>query len=124
LELVLSLEVQFPSRDEVMQRAIALAGRGIGSVEPNPPVGAVIVDDQLRLLGEGWHERFSGPHAEVAALAQAAERARGATLFVTLEPCCHFGKTPPCVEAVIAAGIKQVVIGMQDPFPQVAGKGI
>jgi diaminohydroxyphosphoribosylaminopyrimidine deaminase/5-amino-6-(5-phosphoribosylamino)uracil reductase len=93
-------------------------------VEPNPAVGAVIVDDQLRLVGEGWHERFGEPHAEVGALAEGGERARGATLFVTLEPCCHFGKTPPCVAAIIAAGIKKVVIGMQDPFPQVAGKGV
>jgi diaminohydroxyphosphoribosylaminopyrimidine deaminase/5-amino-6-(5-phosphoribosylamino)uracil reductase len=107
-----------------MRRAIALAGRGIGFVEPNPAVGAVIVDDRLRLIGEGWHERFGGPHAEVGALAQAGERARGATLYVTLEPCCHFGKTPPCTEAVIAAGIKKVFVGMPDPFPQVAGKGI
>jgi diaminohydroxyphosphoribosylaminopyrimidine deaminase/5-amino-6-(5-phosphoribosylamino)uracil reductase len=107
-----------------MRRAIALAGRGIGFVEPNPAVGAVIVDDQLRLIGEGWHERFGGPHAEIRALAQAGERARGAILYVTLEPCCHFGKTPPCTEAVIAAEIKKVVVGMPDPFPQVAGKGI
>ena len=120
----MSFDVQFTDPEEVMRRALALAGRGIGFVEPNPAVGAVIVDDQLRLAGEGWHERFGGPHAEVNALARAGERARGATLYVTLEPCCHFGKTPPCVEAVIAAGIKKVVIAMPDPFPQVAGKGI
>ncbi len=114
----------FSNREEVMRRAIELACRGIGRVEPNPPVGAVIVDDQLRLLGEGWHDRFGGPHAEVAAIAQAGARARGATLFVTLEPCCHFGKTPPCVAAVVAAGLRSVVIGIQDPNPQVAGKGI
>jgi diaminohydroxyphosphoribosylaminopyrimidine deaminase/5-amino-6-(5-phosphoribosylamino)uracil reductase len=107
-----------------MRRAIALAARGIAFVEPNPPVGAVIVDDQLRSVGEGWHEQFGGPHAEVNALAQAGGRARGAALYVTLEPCCHFGKTPPCVEAVFAAGIKKVVVAMQDPFSQVAGKGI
>lgn len=107
-----------------MRRAIELAHHGIGLVEPNPPVGAVIVDDQLRLVGEGWHERFGGPHAEIAAIAQAGGRARGATLFVTLEPCSHFGKTPPCVDAVIASGIKTVFVGMQDPFPQVAGRGI
>jgi diaminohydroxyphosphoribosylaminopyrimidine deaminase/5-amino-6-(5-phosphoribosylamino)uracil reductase len=107
-----------------MRRAMELAGRGIGLVEPNPPVGAVIVDDQLQRIGEGWHERFGGPHAEVAALGQAAERARGAALFVTLEPCCHFGKTPPCVDAIIAAGLRQVVVAMQDPFPEVAGRGI
>ena len=77
-----------------------------------------------RIVGEGWHERFGGPHAEVNALAIAGEQAQGATLFVTLEPCCHTGKTPPCTEAVIAAGIRRVVIGHADPFPQVAGKGI
>jgi len=107
-----------------MRRAIELARHGIGFVEPNPPVGAVIVDEQLRLVGEGWHEHFGGPHAEIAAIAQAGERARGAILFVTLEPCCHFGKTPPCVDAIIAASLKKVIIGMRDPFPQVAGKGI
>jgi diaminohydroxyphosphoribosylaminopyrimidine deaminase/5-amino-6-(5-phosphoribosylamino)uracil reductase len=115
---------QFASREEVMRRAIELARRGIGLVEPNPPVGAVVVDDQLRLLGEGWHERFGGPHAEVQAVAHSGPAARGATLFVTLEPCCHFGKTPPCVDAIIAAGIRRVVVGMRDPYPQVAGQGI
>jgi diaminohydroxyphosphoribosylaminopyrimidine deaminase/5-amino-6-(5-phosphoribosylamino)uracil reductase len=120
----LSLDPPFSSGEEIMRRAIALAARGIGSVEPNPPVGAAIVDDQMRLVGEGWHQRFGGPHAEVNALARAGDRARGATLYVTLEPCCHFGKTPPCVEAVVAARIRKVVVGMQDPFPQVAGKGI
>ncbi len=115
---------RFAGADDVMQRAIELAHRGIGFVEPNPPVGAVIVDDGLQLLGEGWHERFGSPHAEVQALAQAGTAARGATLFVTLEPCCHFGKTPPCVDAIIAAGLRKVVAGMGDPFPQVAGKGI
>jgi diaminohydroxyphosphoribosylaminopyrimidine deaminase/5-amino-6-(5-phosphoribosylamino)uracil reductase len=114
----------FANPDEVMRRAIELASRGAGCVEPNPLVGAVIVDDKLQLIGEGWHERFGGPHAEVHALAQAGERARGATLFVTLEPCCHFGKTPPCVDAILAAGLRSVVIGIQDPFPQVAGRGI
>ncbi len=87
-------------------------------------VGAVIVDDELRLVGEGWHERFGGPHAEVNALSQAGDRARGATLFVTLEPCCHYGKTPPCVDAVIAAGLRKVVVGMADPFAAVSGRGI
>jgi diaminohydroxyphosphoribosylaminopyrimidine deaminase/5-amino-6-(5-phosphoribosylamino)uracil reductase len=115
---------QFASREDAMRRAIELARRGIGLVEPNPPVGAVVVDDQLRLVGEGWHERFGGPHAEVQALTQSGPAARGKTLFVTLEPCCHFGKTPPCVDAIIAAGVRRVVVGMQDPFPQVAGQGI
>jgi len=107
-----------------MQHALALAARGIGRVEPNPPVGAVIVDDELHLLGEGWHQRYGGPHAEVFALEQAGAAARGATLFVALEPCCHFGKTPPCSRAVIAAGIQRVVVAMTDPNPQVAGQGL
>lgn len=114
----------FNNPDEVMRRAIELAARGAGSVEPNPLVGAVIVDDNLQLIGEGWHERFGGPHAEVQALADAAGGARGGTLFVTLEPCCHFGKTPPCVDAILSAGLRKVVIGIQDPFPAVAGQGI
>jgi diaminohydroxyphosphoribosylaminopyrimidine deaminase / 5-amino-6-(5-phosphoribosylamino)uracil reductase len=114
----------FASPVDVMRRAIELARRGEGRVEPNPMVGAVIVDESLNLLGEGWHERFGAAHAEVNALSSAGERARGATMYVTLEPCCHVGKTPPCVDALLAAGISRVVIGMQDPFPRVAGGGI
>ncbi|MDZ4688182.1 MAG: bifunctional diaminohydroxyphosphoribosylaminopyrimidine deaminase/5-amino-6-(5-phosphoribosylamino)uracil reductase RibD [Planctomycetaceae bacterium] len=114
----------FATPSEVMQHALALAARGVGAVEPNPPVGAVVVDDQLRVLGEGWHQRYGGPHAEVFALEQASAAARGATLFVTLEPCCHFGKTPPCSRAVIAAGLQRVVVAMTDPNPQVASGGI
>lgn len=110
--------------EAVMRRALALAQQGEGRVEPNPMVGAVVVDDRLQHLGEGWHEVFGGPHAEVNALAQAGDRARGATLYVTLEPCCHQGKTPPCTEAVIAAGIRRVIVATQDPFPFVAGGGI
>ena len=105
-----------------MARALALAERGRGFVEPNPLVGAVVVHDG-RLVGEGWHQRYGQAHAEVNALAAAGESARGATLYVTLEPCCHFGKTPPCTDAVIAAGITRVVAAMSDPFPQVSGKG-
>src|SRR5204862_3351626 len=85
-------------------------------------VGAVIVRDG-RPVGEGWHQRYGQAHAEVNALAAAGEAARGATLYVTLEPCCHFGKTPPCTDAVIRAGVRRVVAAMSDPFPQVAGKG-
>jgi diaminohydroxyphosphoribosylaminopyrimidine deaminase/5-amino-6-(5-phosphoribosylamino)uracil reductase len=107
-----------------MRHALALARRGEGHVEPNPQVGAVIVDDHLNLLGEGFHGRFGGPHAEIGALAQAGDRARGATLYLTLEPCSHFGKTPPCADAVIAAGLARVVVSMQDPFPAVAGRGL
>jgi len=114
----------YSSETEVMRHALSLAARGIGHVEPNPPVGAVIVDDQLRELGCGYHQQYGGPHAEIHALAAAGERARGATLFCTLEPCCHFGKTPPCSQAVIAAGIRRVVIAMSDPAPHVAGGGV
>ncbi|MCL4149633.1 UNVERIFIED_CONTAM: hypothetical protein GTU68_029940 [Idotea baltica] len=106
-----------------MRRALELAARGEGLVEPNPMVGCVVVRDG-KIVGEGWHERFGGPHAEVNALTAAGEAARGATLFVTLEPCCHTGKTPPCVEAVLAAGVARVVLAMRDPFPQVDGGGV
>ncbi|MES2791785.1 MAG: bifunctional diaminohydroxyphosphoribosylaminopyrimidine deaminase/5-amino-6-(5-phosphoribosylamino)uracil reductase RibD [Planctomycetota bacterium] len=108
----------------VMRRALELAAQGAGSVEPNPMVGAVVVDDDFQLLGEGYHQKFGGPHAEVHALQQAGERARGATLYVTLEPCCHYGKTPPCTAAVLAAGIKRVYVAALDPFPAVAGQGV
>lgn len=107
-----------------MSRALDLAIRGRGRVEPNPMVGAVVVDPEGDCIGEGYHERFGAPHAEVHALRKAGSRANGATLYVTLEPCCHYGKTPPCTEAVIAAGIKQVVVAASDPFPAVAGQGI
>jgi diaminohydroxyphosphoribosylaminopyrimidine deaminase/5-amino-6-(5-phosphoribosylamino)uracil reductase len=107
---------------EWMARALALAGRGRGHVEPNPLVGAVVVRDG-RAVGEGWHQRYGQAHAEVNALTAAGDAARGATLYVTLEPCCHFGKTPPCTDAIIRAGIGRVVAAMSDPFPQVAGQG-
>lgn len=110
--------------EALMRRALELAGRGIGHVEPNPAVGAVVVDDQGQIIGEGWHERFGGPHAEVNALASAGPAARGASLFVTLEPCCHFGKTPPCSKAVIAAGVRRVVIATTDPAVHGAERGI
>src|SRR5437764_12544149 len=105
-----------------MRRALELAERGRGYVEPNPLVGAVVVRDG-RLVGAGWHQRYGQAHAEVNALAAAGEAARGATLYVTLEPCCHVGKTPPCTDAVIRAGVARVVAAMSDPFPQVAGRG-
>jgi diaminohydroxyphosphoribosylaminopyrimidine deaminase/5-amino-6-(5-phosphoribosylamino)uracil reductase len=114
----------FPNKPAAMQRAIDIARQGIGSVEPNPPVGAVIVDDQSNLLGEGYHQQFGGPHAEINALDQAGDSARGATLFVTLEPCCHEGKTPACSQAVIEAGLKKVVIAVSDPAEHVSGGGI
>jgi len=109
-----------------MSRALALARRGRGSVEPNPMVGAVIVRDG-RIVGAGWHKRFGGPHAEVEAIAAAAsagEDVAGATMYVTLEPCCHHGKTRPCTEAIVAAGIARVVAAMEDPDPKVAGRGL
>ena len=105
-----------------MRRAVELAERGRGHVEPNPLVGAVIVRDG-QIVGEGWHKKFGQAHAEVNAFTSAGEAARGATLYVTLEPCCHHGKTPPCTDAVIRAGIARVVAALQDPFPQVAGQG-
>jgi diaminohydroxyphosphoribosylaminopyrimidine deaminase/5-amino-6-(5-phosphoribosylamino)uracil reductase len=106
-----------------MDLALALAARGRGAVEPNPMVGATIVKGR-RIIAQGFHRRFGGPHAEVEALRKAGRRARGAELFVTLEPCSHFGKTPPCADAIIAAGIKRVVIAMKDPFKLVRGRSI
>lgn len=106
-----------------MRRALELARLGEGRVEPNPMVGCVVAHGE-DVVGEGWHGRFGGPHAEVEALRAAGARAAGATLFVTLEPCCHQGKTPPCTQAVIAAGIRRVVVAQRDPFSEVAGRGI
>jgi diaminohydroxyphosphoribosylaminopyrimidine deaminase / 5-amino-6-(5-phosphoribosylamino)uracil reductase len=106
-----------------MQFALLEAAKGLGSVEPNPLVGAVVVYEH-QLVGAGHHERFGGPHAEVVALERAGPAARGATLYVTLEPCCHFGKTPPCTEAILAAGITRVVAAMPDPYPEVNGGGL
>lgn len=120
-----------------MARALRLASQGRGSVEPNPMVGCAIVnaegldlaaatDEALtsRIVGEGWHQKYGDAHAEVNALRVAGERAKGATLYVTLEPCSHFGKTPPCADAVIASGVKRVVMAMRDPFPKVDGTGL
>ncbi len=106
-----------------MRRAMALAARGHGFVHPNPYVGAVVVKEG-RVIGEGWHERCGSLHAERNAFAHLTESAVGATLYVTLEPCCHYGKTPPCTEAVIENGIARVVAGLLDPNPLVAGKGL
>lgn len=114
----------FESLEAAMRYAVTLAARGEGHVEPNPAVGAVVVDDQLRLLGEGWHRRFGSSHAEVDALASAAGAAAGATLVVTLEPCCHHGQTPPCTETVIGSGVSRVVVGIEDPSSHAAGAGI
>ncbi len=106
-----------------MARALELAVRGQGWVEPNPMVGCVIVRDG-RVVGEGWHPKFGGPHAEIEALRAAGEAARGSVMYVTLEPCCHHGKTPPCADAVVAAGIRRVVVAQRDPFPLVDGGGL
>lgn len=108
--------------ERFMARAVELARRGAGWTSPNPLVGAVIVRDG-RIIGEGWHHRFGGPHAEREALAACSESPAGATAYVTLEPCCHTGKTPPCTEALIEAGIARVVVGVLDPNPLVAGRG-
>src|SRR4051812_2836953 len=106
-----------------MRRALALARRGLGHVEPNPMVGAVLVHGG-RVVGEGYHVRFGGPHAEVVALKKAGAKARGATLYVTLEPCSHWGKTPPCAPAVAEAGVCRGVAAIGDPFPPVRGPGL
>lgn len=105
-----------------MRRAIGLAGAGWGRVHPNPLVGAVVVRDGV-VVGEGAHREYGGAHAEVEALRAAGERSRGATLYVTLEPCAHHGKTPPCTDAVLAAGIRRVVYAVADPHPEAAGGG-
>ena len=112
-----------PHDEQFLLRALALAEQGRGHVEPNPMVGAVLVRDG-QVVGEGYHQKFGLPHAEINALSQAGEQARGADLYVTLEPCCHHGKTPPCTEAVIQAGVARVIVGALDPNPQVAGQGI
>ncbi|QBF28703.1 bifunctional diaminohydroxyphosphoribosylaminopyrimidine deaminase/5-amino-6-(5-phosphoribosylamino)uracil reductase RibD [Pseudomonas tructae] len=106
-----------------MARAIELARKGLYSTHPNPRVGCVIVRDG-QVVGEGWHVRAGEPHAEVHALRQAGELARGACAYVTLEPCSHHGRTPPCAEALVKAGVARVVAAMQDPNPQVAGQGL
>ncbi len=107
---------------DYMSRAIELAKHGIGWTSPNPVVGAVIVKDG-RIIGEGYHRRCGEPHAERNAIASLKESAAGASLYVTLEPCCHYGRTPPCTEAILEQGIARVVIGSRDPNPEVAGKG-
>ncbi|MHB1232993.1 MAG: bifunctional diaminohydroxyphosphoribosylaminopyrimidine deaminase/5-amino-6-(5-phosphoribosylamino)uracil reductase RibD [Burkholderiales bacterium] len=106
-----------------MAQALRLAQQGLFSTRPNPRVGCVIVRDE-HAVGEGWHQRAGTPHAEVHALQQAGAQARGATVYVTLEPCAHHGRTPPCADALIDAGVARVVAAMRDPNPQVAGRGL
>ena len=107
-----------------MRRALALAALAEGRTSPNPLVGAVVLNREGRLVGEGFHARSGEPHAEVGALAQAGTAAAGGTLIVTLEPCCHHGRTPPCTRAVLQAGVSRVVVALEDPDPRVAGGGI
>ncbi|UCV18419.1 bifunctional diaminohydroxyphosphoribosylaminopyrimidine deaminase/5-amino-6-(5-phosphoribosylamino)uracil reductase RibD [Ferribacterium limneticum] len=107
----------------MMARALQLAERGLWTTSPNPRVGCVVVRDG-EIVGEGWHEKAGEPHAEVHALRAAGEKAKGATAYVTLEPCSHHGRTPPCAEALIAAGVSRVVAAMTDPNPLVSGKGL
>ncbi|WP_434631585.1 bifunctional diaminohydroxyphosphoribosylaminopyrimidine deaminase/5-amino-6-(5-phosphoribosylamino)uracil reductase RibD [Thermoanaerobacterium thermosaccharolyticum] len=109
--------------EKYMKRALQLAKLGLGHTNPNPLVGAVIVKNG-RIIGEGYHEYYGGPHAEINALKSAKEDVKGAQLYVTLEPCCHYGKTPPCVDAIVKSGIKDVFIAMEDPNKLVSGKGI
>lgn len=106
-----------------MARALTLAARGLYTTDPNPRVGCVLVKDGA-IVGEGWHQRAGAGHAEINALAAAGDLASGATAYVTLEPCCHHGRTPPCTEALLAAGITRLVAAMADPNPQVAGRGL
>jgi diaminohydroxyphosphoribosylaminopyrimidine deaminase/5-amino-6-(5-phosphoribosylamino)uracil reductase len=112
-----------PLDSRFMSRALALAARGHGTTHPNPMVGAVIVQGE-KVVGEGWHRRPGEPHAEILAIERATGHTRGATLYVNLEPCAHHGRTGPCAEAVIQAGIGKVVVSTEDPHPLVAGKGI
>ncbi len=115
--------MKFSAFDEVaMRRALELAERGLRTTHPNPRVGAVLARDN-EIVGEGWHQRAGEPHAEPIAIRHAGERARGATAYVTLEPCCHHGRTPPCVDVLLAAGVRRVVFAIADPNPRVNGGG-
>src|SRR5437016_8004121 len=109
--------------EQPLRRALELAREGVGLTSPNPCVGAVVVDAAGSVVGEGSHTYEALKHAEILALQQAGEKARGATLYLNLEPCCHQGRTGPCADALIAAGVKRVVAAMQDPNPRVSGEG-
>lgn len=106
-----------------MKRALELAKKGVGYTSPNPLVGAVIVKNN-KIIGEGYHEKYGQAHAEINAFKNTTENVKGATMYVTLEPCSHYGKTPPCAEAIVKKGISKVIVGMTDPNPKVSGKGI
>ena len=123
LAMSLSPDLCFPDDLHFMARAIELAARGLYTTDPNPRVGCVLVRDG-RVVGEGWHARTGGAHAEVEALQQAGEAARGATAYVSLEPCRHHGRTGPCSVALVAAGVTRVVVAMEDPDPRNAGSGL
>ncbi len=118
------MTIQVLDDSSAMVRALELAQKGVGWVEPNPPVGAVVLNPKGECVGEGYHEKFGGPHAERNALRQAGDLAKGGTIYVTLEPCCHHGKTPPCTQAILQAGLKKVVVAVTDPAPHAAGKGL
>ncbi|MBL7158223.1 MAG: bifunctional diaminohydroxyphosphoribosylaminopyrimidine deaminase/5-amino-6-(5-phosphoribosylamino)uracil reductase RibD [Candidatus Omnitrophica bacterium] len=111
------------THEHFMREAIRLARRAKGKTYPNPAVGAVVVNDK-KIISKDYHKKCGLPHAEALALAKAREKAKGASLYVTLEPCAHHGKTPPCVSAIIKSGIKKVYVGIKDPNPLVNGKGI
>src|SRR3954469_13816154 len=111
-----------PFDEAAMRRALELAERGLYGTHPNPRVGAVLARDN-QIVGEGWHERAGEPHAEPIAIRAAGVRARGATAYVTLEPCSHHGRTPPCVDTLLAAGVRRVVYAVGDPDPRVNGRG-
>ncbi|MBC7189335.1 bifunctional diaminohydroxyphosphoribosylaminopyrimidine deaminase/5-amino-6-(5-phosphoribosylamino)uracil reductase RibD, partial [Candidatus Aerophobetes bacterium] len=110
-------------KEDYMRLALSLARKGEGKVSPNPMVGAVLIKNG-KIVGKGYHRYFGGPHAEVEAIEDAGKKAKGSSLFVTLEPCCHFGKTPPCTDAIIKSGIKEVFVATIDPNPLNEGKGI
>ena len=105
-----------------MRRALELAGKAAGRTSPNPMVGAVIVKNG-RVIAEGYHKKAGRPHGEIEALRKVGKQAKGAQMFVNLEPCCYQGRTPPCTDAIIESGIKELFLGMRDPNPRVAGKG-
>ena len=118
--------VMIQNEEKYMRRALQLALQGRGHVSPNPMVGAVIVDDNGTIVGEGWHRKYGEGHAEVNAVNSVSnkEELRESTIYVTLEPCSHYGKTPPCARLLIDVGVKRVVVGVLDPFPQVSGRGV